>query len=93
MMQRMTLDEFFTQPDAPSMAAFSRRININPDQVRQWRHAYGDRRPNSQTCVLLEEATEGKVMRWDLWPTDWHKNWPELKDHPAAPPIPVEAEA
>lgn len=93
MIDAMTLDEFFSQPGAPSMAEFSRGLDINQDQVRQWRHGYGGRRPDSPTCVLLETATGGKVMRWDLWPNNWWKNWPELKDHPDAPPIPVEAEA
>lgn len=30
-------------------------------------------------CVLIEKASDGKVTRKDLHPTDWESIWPELK--------------
>lgn len=39
-------------------------------------------------CALVERATSGRVMRWDLRPADWHLIWPELIDRPDAPPLP-----
>lgn len=30
-------------------------------------------------CVLIEKASDGKVTRKNLHPTDWESIWPELK--------------
>ncbi|SEN72068.1 Putative antitoxin of toxin-antitoxin system, YdaS/YdaT [Nitrosospira multiformis] len=35
-----------------------------------------------ERCVLIEEATSGKVTRKDLRPNDWHLIWPELRPKP-----------
>jgi DNA-binding transcriptional regulator YdaS (Cro superfamily) len=31
------------------------------------------------------------VMRWHLRPNDWWLIWPDLRDHPDAPPLPAPA--
>ena len=88
----MTLDEFLSAPEAPSMAAFARTLGLNPDQVRQWRHGTGGRQPSPENCVQIERATGRQVRRWHLRPEDWHAIWPELIGAEGAPPVP-EAQA
>lgn len=41
----------------------------------------------------LERACEMRVRRWDLFPDDWHRIWPELIGTEGAPPVPAEAAA
>lgn len=36
---------------------------------------------------LIERATGGAVMRWDMRPGDWWRIWPELIDRPDAPAV------
>lgn len=81
----MTLDEYLSRPGAESATSFAGSLQINPDQVRQWRHRYEGREPIPATCVLIEEATNCMVRRWDLRPSDWHLIWPELIKAKGAP--------
>ena len=37
----------------------------------------------------IERATGRR--RWEMFPTDWHRIWPELIATPGAPPVPAEA--
>lgn len=85
----MDLNSYFQEPGAPSMVEFARRCDCNSDQIRQWRHAYDDRQPGAQMCVVIEVMSERKVRRWDLRPRDWHLIWPELVGTEGAPPIPT----
>lgn len=39
-----------------------------------------------ERCVSIEQATGGRVRRWDLRPEDWRDLWPELCALPDAPP-------
>lgn len=83
----MNLDEYLSRPDAESMVAFAEALGVNPDQVRQWRHAYGGRVPSPEKCVAIEAATKSLVRRWDLRPADWHLIWPELIGVKGAPKV------
>lgn len=85
----MTLDEFLSRPGAPTATAFARLLNLNPDQVRQWRHGHDERKPSPENCVLIEQATGGLVTRKDLRPDDWQRIWPELAE--AVAPAPAKA--
>ncbi len=38
------------------------------------------------------EAASG-VRRWEMWPQDWHRIWPELIGADGAPPVDAEAKA
>lgn len=49
--------------------------------------ATGARTVSPEKAVSIEQLTEGKVMRWDLRPKDWHLIWPELKGVAGAPVI------
>ncbi|WP_243842760.1 transcriptional regulator [Paraburkholderia caballeronis] len=80
----MTLDEYLSSPGAFTvtqlrirMAALGYRIKSNA-QLRQWRHAYGNRAPSPENCVGLELATDGAISRKDQRPHDWWLLWPEL---------------
>ena len=82
----MNLHDYFTSPDSMSVAALAELIKIkNPAQVRQWQHGYADRLPSPENCVAIEQATDGRVRRWDLRPKDWCRIWPELIGADSAP--------
>lgn len=88
----MNLNAYFNSPEGLSVIALAERIGIkNPAQIRQWQHGYADRTPSPENCVSIEQATSGRVMRWDLRPHDWHRIWPELIGIEGAPAIPQEA--
>lgn len=74
----MNLHEYLIRGGHGSATHLARALGVNPDQVRQWRHAYGDRRPGPENCIAIEAATNGEVTRRDLRPDDWHLIWPEL---------------
>lgn len=84
----MDLDAFFKLPGAPSMVEFAVDCDCNPDQIRQWRHGYANRRPGPRMCVVIEAMSKRKVRRWDLHPEDWHEIWPELIGTKGAPRVP-----
>ena len=44
-------------------------------------------------CADIERESSGAVRRWDLRHDDWRRIWPELLEHPDAPPVPAEAGA
>lgn len=74
----MDLHTYLSQDGAPTATDLAKRLNINPDQLRQWRHKYSGRRPSPESCVLIEQITGGQVTRQDLRPDDWQRIWPEL---------------
>jgi len=47
-------------------AVLARQINVSPQVVWQW--ADGRRPVPAHHCMAIEEATEGKVTRYDLRP-------------------------
>lgn len=83
----MDLNTYLTRPDAPSMVDLAARMLVNPDQLRQWRHGYQNRRPSPETCVELERHTGGQVTceetRPDLpWARTPDKTWPNRRGRP-----------
>ena len=77
----MNLDQYLSRPDAESMSAFARTLGLNPDQVRQWRHAQDGRRPSPENCAAIEAATSGAVTCEELrtdkaWERIPDKAWP-----------------
>ena len=50
---------------------------------------YQPKAPAPETCVLIEHHSAGRVRRWHLRPTDWHRIWPELIGMPGAPIVSV----
>lgn len=78
-MAHMNLKTYFSQKNAKSINELSSEIGVSAAQLRQWIHAYQNRRPSPENCVAIEFATNRKVARKDLRPDDWQKIWPELK--------------
>lgn len=72
------------------LSAVARKLGISPQTVFNWvdRGAvpirYG---------APLEDALDGRLRRWDLFPSDWFRTWPELIDAPGAPPVPAQEAA
>ena len=88
----MNLHEYLASDGALSVAQLRERIGAKSDaQVRQWQHGYGDRQPNPEYAMAIEQATGGKVRVWDLRPNDWHRIWPMLIAADGAPPVPTAA--
>jgi DNA-binding transcriptional regulator YdaS (Cro superfamily) len=69
-----------------SQSILAKLLKVSPPTVNQWVKAV---RPiPAEACVLIEQATSAKVMRWDLRPNDWHRIWPELIGKDGAPEVP-----
>lgn len=60
-----------------SAAELSRKINVPPALMSQWRT--GKRSVPPKWCAAIEKATCGAVSRVDLRPNDWRLIWPELE--------------
>ena len=85
----MNLHEYLATEGALSVAQLREAIGAKSDaQIRQWQHAYDDRRPGPAHAVAIERVTDGLVRRWDVRPNDWHRIWPELIGTEGAPPLP-----
>lgn len=85
-MRRMDIRTYLSQADRGAGAALARAIGVHPVMVSQW--ASGLKTVPPERCSAIERATEGKVKRWSLRPSDWHLIWPELIDVDGAPPAP-----
>ena len=83
----MTLNEYLQQPNAPTATAMAGALGCHPDQLRQWRHGYADRRPPPAVCVEIERHTAGVVtcdeLRADLpWSRTADRKWPNKAGRP-----------
>lgn len=80
----MDLDQYLSSPGAMTISQLRNRMFElgfevkSTAQIRQWRHGYSERRPDTEYCVGLELATNGLVTRQELRPDDWWRKWPEL---------------
>lgn len=54
-----------------------------------WRD--GKREFPPEHCAVLEANGKGRVRRWHMRPTDWHRIWPELVGAEGAPAVELEA--
>lgn len=66
-------------------------LGISPSYLSQM--STGHRPIPVITAVRIEELTEGAVRRWDMFPADWYRIWPELLKTDGAPPAPEAAAA
>lgn len=88
----MDLNEYLRSPRAKSVAELRIAIGAKSDaQIRQWQHGYADRLPSPENCVAIEQATDSRVMRWDLRPDDWARIWPELIGTKGSPAVTAKA--
>ena len=51
-------------------------LEVSPSYLSQM--ASGSAAISPERCVEIEKATDGLVSRKDLYPTKWHRVWPEL---------------
>lgn len=76
-----------------TVARLATVIGCAPAQVSQWRQPTDpdkkQRFPGAGYAMLIEQATDGAVMRWDTRPSDWHVIWPALKRRKDSPPVPA----
>lgn len=63
-----------------TQAELCRRLGVSAQVVSNWRR----RGVPVERCVDIENATKGRVMRWDLR-DDWRHLWPELARRKNAP--------
>ena len=83
----MDLKDYLHDHGAMGLAGI---LGVTPGLISQWKQ--GVRPIKVERCVEIERVTNRQVMRWDLRPNDWWQIWPELIDHPNAPPIPAESQ-
>ena len=82
----MNLTEYVkSSPGAGSRMASA--LGISPSYLSQM--STGHRPIPVITAVRIEDLTDGAVRRWDLFPIDWHRIWPELVSAEGAPPVPA----
>lgn len=63
------------------------RMGVAPGRLSQMADC---KRPiPEEVWTIIEAETAGEVRRWDLWPTRWHRIWPDLIGTPGAPPVPA----
>lgn len=75
----MTLNEYLKHAGKLSIEELGKAINVNNlDQIRQWQHAYAERKPSPENCFAIERATKGDVTRQELRPDDFWRIWPDL---------------
>ena len=63
------------------LTASAVRLSVSVQRLSNWL----DRGVPVDKCAAIEQATGGKVMRWDLRPDDWRNIWPELAQRADAP--------
>lgn len=63
----------------------ARRVGVSPAFFNQW--ATGRRNVPVAKGAIVE--AELGIPRWEMWPDDWHRIWPELIGIDGAPPVPA----
>ncbi len=84
----MTLTEYINQRRG-NASALAESLGVSLARLSQ--AASNTASVNPERCVLIEQHTNGAVMRWDLRPDDWAAIWPELRKRKDAPAIKAEA--
>lgn len=59
------------------MAALGYQVKSDA-QIRQWQHGYGGRTPSAENCTGIWLASNKKVTRQALRPSDYWLIWPDL---------------
>lgn len=72
--------------ECESQANLARAIGLSPAMVNQMMR--GDRNLPMEHGAAIEVASNGRVKRWDFFPDDWDRIWPELIGTPGAPEVP-----
>lgn len=84
----MKLKLYLKSFDATPRAAFA--VSVGTTLAHLNNVQYGSRTASAALARQIAKATAREVAEWDLRPADWHLIWPELMDHPNAPPPPAD---
>ena len=60
-------------------------LKVSPQAVCFWRDE--KRKFPEEHGAALEAMAPVSGRRWDIWPDDWHRIWPELIATPGAPAL------
>lgn len=63
-------------------------LGIRPPSVHEWRTKGIPRGRLIELAPLVEKAPGSRWTRWNLFPDDWWKVWPELIGTEGAPDVP-----
>lgn len=73
-------------------AAVAALVGVKPPSVSGWKEA--GRIPDDKRIRLAPIVHQrGLMTRWDMFPADWHRIWPELIGTPGAPEAPAQEAA
>ena len=61
-----------------SVAAFARRLGVQPPTVHEW--ISGERDVPPKRAIQIERETNGKITRADCRPNDFREIWPEFAE-------------
>lgn len=89
--QSMKLRTFLDGLERGGIAEFAGTVGVSPIYLSQLASEQDGRVPSAELCVVIEQATDRVVMRWDLRPKDWYRIWPELIGTDGAPEVPQAA--
>jgi DNA-binding transcriptional regulator YdaS (Cro superfamily) len=64
-----------------SLEGLGALLGVTKGAVSQWKSP--GRAVPVEHCLTIEKLTHGAVTRRDLRPKDFHKFWPDLKQHAA----------
>ena len=78
--EEMTLSDYFDYLEKHGQAELARQLGIDKMNVFQWRS--GRRKIPAKYAAKIEEFTDGKVTRKDMFPDTWRQIWPELENKP-----------
>ena len=70
--------------DAGGPAAVAARLQVSIQRLSNWT----TRGVPVEFMRPLEAATGNRVRCWHVFPTTWHRIWPELVGSEGAPPVP-----
>lgn len=84
----MKLTDYFEREGRGAASRLATAIGAYSSDVSDW--ASGKRPIPVKAAVAIEQETNGDVRRWDLYPDDWFRIWPELISIDGAPAIPAE---
>jgi DNA-binding transcriptional regulator YdaS (Cro superfamily) len=72
----MNLKDYIEQLERGGVKTLADAIGVSSSYLSQM--ASGRCHISPARCVVIEQATSGKVSRKELRPTDWMNIWPEL---------------
>lgn len=86
-MRQMNMPEYL-KAQRGRVSDVARRLGMHPAYVSQI--ANGRRPVPAERAADFESVSGGQVRRWEMFPADWHRIWPELIGADGAPSVPSE---